>query len=226
MNTFDELDYYQILEVETDASFSSIRQAYQDALSLYLEDTIVSDAFFSDTEKEQIIEEIEQAFSVLYDKDKRKAYDRYCGIEHVPMDSNSFMGFDEANNNEQGDSKVNTPEPIFSDNRPVNRTEIMTRIKEISLTQEVKALAEDISAKENISGKDIRKLRKSLGLTVDKVYEITRVSASTIRQIENDEFESLPPTVYLKGFLTSYAEVLHLPSETIINGYLSSMTSS
>ncbi|MDY6905613.1 MAG: helix-turn-helix domain-containing protein [Thermodesulfobacteriota bacterium] len=217
---FDELNYYQILEVSPDASFSAIRQAYQDVLSLYENDDVVADAFFSETEKAQIIDTINKAFDVLYDKHKRAAYDRYC----FPEQPRPLWG---TGHNEDPEAKkkeaANTPIPLFKKDRPLNPKECLTQIKATAQTEEATAMSATLKQKETITGRDIRSYRRLLGLTVDKVYEITRIASSTIRQIENDEFDNLPPVIYLKSFLTAYAEILHLSPETLVNGYMANM---
>jgi len=41
-----------------------------------------------------------------------------------------------------------------------------------------------------------------------------------LRAIEEDNFDILPPMVYLKGFLKSYARYLQVDEHIIINGYI------
>lgn len=84
-------------------------------------------------------------------------------------------------------------------------------------------MAEALSGKSSLTGADIQAYRRLLGLTVDKVYEITRIATSTIRDIENDAFDRLPPSIYLKSFLTAYAEILHISPEIIVNGYMANL---
>lgn len=217
---FEELNYYQILEVTPDASFSRIRQAYRDILSLYENDDVLADAFFTEAEKENIIDTIHQAFSILYDKDKRAAYDRYCFPHktHPPWGTAHSEGDQDRKNN-----TGNSPTPLFQNEQPLNQKELMTHIKAMARTSEATAMAESLLAKNAITGSDIQSYRRMLGLTVEKIFELTRIAASTIRQIENDEFEKLPPAIYLKSFLATYAEILHLPPKSLVNGYLANM---
>jgi cytoskeletal protein RodZ len=41
-----------------------------------------------------------------------------------------------------------------------------------------------------------------------------------LRAIEEDDFDSFPPMVYLKGFLKSYARYLQVDEHVIIHGYI------
>ena len=71
-----------------------------------------------------------------------------------------------------------------------------------------------------ISGNDLKCLRKASGIKLEDVFEVARISVSILNYIENDELEKLPPQIYLKNFLKSYAEILHLDSEKIVDGYI------
>ena len=50
---------------------------------------------------------------------------------------------------------------------------------------------------------DLKNLRKSVGIDLQEVFEVTRVSIPTLKSIEENEFEKLPPIIYLKNFLKS-----------------------
>ena len=45
---------------------------------------------------------------------------------------------------------------------------------------------------------------------------MARISISMLKAIENDQFQDLPSLVYLKNFLKSYAEILHLNSDKVV----------
>ena len=72
---------------------------------------------------------------------------------------------------------------------------------------------------ERISGSDLKRMRESVGIKQEEVYEITRISVSVLDAIENDHVENLPPPIYLKNFLKQYAEILQLDSERVVEGY-------
>ena len=76
MDRFENLNFYELLEIPVSASSFEIRQAYRNALSIYEEDSMISDAFFTDEERNVILRRIEEAFSMLIDKGQRVAYNR------------------------------------------------------------------------------------------------------------------------------------------------------
>ncbi len=75
-----------------------------------------------------------------------------------------------------------------------------------------------------ISGTDLKNLRESVGIDLREVFEVTRVNIPTLKSIEENEFDKLPPIIYLKNFLKSYSDILQLDSTTIIDGYIKNMT--
>ncbi len=76
MKKFEELNFYEILNIPLNASYFEIRQAYKKGLSIYDEDSMISYSFFSDDERAEILKKIEEAFLTLVDDKKREDYDR------------------------------------------------------------------------------------------------------------------------------------------------------
>ena len=46
------------------------------------------------------------------------------------------------------------------------------------------------------------------------------MSVSILNAIERDDVDNLPSQIYLKNFLKSYANVLHIDSKVLVDGYL------
>lgn len=62
----------------------------------------------------------------------------------------------------------------------------------------------------------IREQRQRRGLSVEQLAVATKIPASSLRLLENDEFEALPGPVFVKGFLRCCTRALGLPSETVM----------
>ena len=75
-------------------------------------------------------------------------------------------------------------------------------------------------------GKTLRQIREGMGIDLKTVSARTRVSTKILEVIEEEVTEKLPPMVYLKGFLKSYAQCLGLSSEKVVEGYLQSLKAS
>jgi cytoskeletal protein RodZ len=77
-----------------------------------------------------------------------------------------------------------------------------------------------------ISGQDLKNLRESLGIELAEVFEVTKISPTALEAIERDDITNLPPKIYLKSFLKSYAEVLQLDAKQLVEGYVKNMEKS
>ena len=58
------------------------------------------------------------------------------------------------------------------------------------------------------------------GISLKEVSDETRIAVSTLRLIEDEAHDKLPDPVFVKGFLRSYAAMMGLDPERIIQNYL------
>lgn len=208
MKNFHELNYYEMLELSVNASDFEIRQAYKDTLSIYSEDSSVTYSLFSDEERKQILECIEHAFSTLIDRKARVDYDRML------LDSGQI---DESDLEKADNQKLVS---IFSSHSSTGSGIFRRKIEEKTKSKEVIAVADDILSNEYITGNDLRTLRKAMGIELQEVYEVTRISVSVLQSMEEDDIEKLPSGSYIKNFLKIYADFLRIDSTKIVEGYL------
>jgi len=87
MRNFEELNFYEILEISIDASPFKIKRAYKNALEVYGKESLLTYSLFSEEERIDILRRIGDAYHTLIDKTKRAAYDaslrdKSRGIEH------------------------------------------------------------------------------------------------------------------------------------------------
>lgn len=87
MRNFEELNFYEILEITMDASPFKIKRAYKNALEVYGKESLLTYSLFSEEERIDILRRIEDAYNTLIDTTKRTAYDaslrdESSGIEH------------------------------------------------------------------------------------------------------------------------------------------------
>ncbi len=61
--------------------------------------------------------------------------------------------------------------------------------------------------------------RERLGLTREQITEKTRMRTQVVEAIENEAWGSLPPPVFVRGFLRAYAKVLGISQEAVIELY-------
>lgn len=69
-------------------------------------------------------------------------------------------------------------------------------------------------------GERLSKKRVSLGFEVKDVERTIRIRAKHVELIEASDWDKLPPDVYVRGFLRSYARFLKLDPDKVITIYL------
>jgi cytoskeletal protein RodZ len=62
-------------------------------------------------------------------------------------------------------------------------------------------------------GEYLKSLREERGLSLDEISESTKIATANLRFLEQDRYDLLPPTVFVKGFIRSYVEALGLDPE-------------
>lgn len=68
-------------------------------------------------------------------------------------------------------------------------------------------------------GNMLHQARADLRLPVEDVARMLNLSPRHIIALENDDYESLPGPTYVRGYLRSYAQLLGLSPETVIQSY-------
>jgi DnaJ-class molecular chaperone len=207
MKRFEDLSYYEILEIPVGASSYEIREAYKEALSIYNEDSLTTYSLFTDDERDEIREKVEEAFLTLIDEVKRADYDRML-VDSGSVDEQILHG------KQRGKTAQ-----LFAHNKVTYSNAVSNMVRKKIEERDVEDIAKKILSEERISGSDLKRLREAVGIKQEEVFEITRITVSVLEAIENDHVESLPPLIYLKNFLKQYAEILQLDSEKIVEGY-------
>ena len=204
----EELTYYEILDIDPNATFEEIRGAFREIQSIYDKDSLSTYSLFSKEERAVILAQAERAFSTLTDREKRAAYDREL-LEEGKLSEEMLFS-----------NKAKTPVPVFNTNVPESNGQALRDLKQKTGGREFQSLKDVIQAKDAISGKELKKLRGLAGISLTDIFEMSRVSVAVLEAIESDSITKLPPSIYLKGFLKSYAECLDLDPLRIVPGYM------
>ncbi len=75
-------------------------------------------------------------------------------------------------------------------------------------------------------GKALKQIRKRMGVDPQTISRETKINMKTLEWIEEEAFEKLPPLVYLKSFLKSYAQSLGLDPMKVMEEYIRFMEES
>ena len=197
---FNQLNYYEMLDLQPNAVPYEIRHAYNAAMQLYQPGSLVSYSFFSEKERREILALIEKAYQTLINDQLRKEYD------------DELVRRGEIEAKEETAPEVKKPVSVFHISRgPTARTVFVSSDalkNRISQCQVIK----DILAQSVLSGQDLKQIRTELGLTIEQIAEETKIRVNHIQSIEEGQAQNLPPAVFLKGFVKSYLKCLGLES--------------
>lgn len=68
-------------------------------------------------------------------------------------------------------------------------------------------------------GADLKAARESLQVSVREVADALNLPGRVIEALEADDYDRLPPTVFTRGYLRSYARLLELPVDQLLARY-------
>lgn len=189
--------FYEVLELAPDASPAEIDRAYRIARGTYQPSSIATYSVFSDEENVEILERIEEAYSVLADSNLRREYDarlrREDVVERPRVAADSGSVFDAA-------------EPAASPYR--------TRPADADIEQSVEP-------EDGIyDGSVLKRIRLSRGVELDEISTVTKINERYLRCIEENRYDDLPAPVYVRGFLREYAKCLRLDPQRVTESYM------
>jgi curved DNA-binding protein CbpA len=199
---------YEILDVAFDASPYEIRRAYEEAYELYSQESMGSYSFFKETERKTILAELGSAYLVLINSRSRSVYDREL-ISQGRMDEG-----------QQYQDKTKIPIPLYMFKR--DHAALSPAIHADSTAEEDPSLQAMIR-RETLTGADLKIIREKKGISLDHISFQSKVKMTALQAIEEDRFDVLPPRVYVKGFLKSYAHALDIDPDHLAQAYLKHM---
>ena len=202
----DPISLYEVLELTPDATPQEIRSAYLRLKSSYGKDNIAHYTLFSREETETMLQKIEEAYIVLSNPERRRAYDQSQGhsssihIDSLPTaGSASPVGTMAA----LSTGMTGTSSPI-NDSVPFDANDVESLIHH----------------EQEWSGAILRRIREAKRISLDDLSDYTRISKSYLQALENEDYNRLPATIYVRGFLQQVSKRLKLPIETVVQKYL------
>lgn len=206
---FDQLNYYEMLDIKPDAAAFEIRHAYTAAQQVYQAGSLASYSFFSGDERREILSLIEQAYQTLINEQARKNYNEEL-IRRGELDAETAAS-----------PAVKKPVSIFDINHGSSGMAALPgreALKDKILHSE--SIGAVLSQKE-IYGLDLKKIRMELGVEIEHIAQLTKVRIDHLKNIEEDNMARLPAPVFLKGFMKSYLKCLCLePVDEITGRYM------
>jgi hypothetical protein len=233
--------WYDVLDIGPGASPAEVRAAYDRSLAL-IEGRSLGGYFLLDPlAVEGARADLETAWAILSDLERRAAYDRALGLpasslwptppptmattraSHPP--SLKFLApvlDDQASPAPPATAPTTTtPPPTTTTTTPTTTTPTTARSTVIpSAASPPPFDAALFSLEGEVNGQLLKRLREARGLSLDELAELTKIRRPYLQAIEDQDLENLPARVYLRGFLTQIARALRVDKTRLAEGYV------
>lgn len=210
----EKKNYYEVLEIETMATPAQIEQAYIRARNAYTGDSVALYSLMTRDECDEILKQIEEAYSVLGFPEKRKEYDRLRGFNQ-----SGFAPVHHAVDDLRTKSEVQYED--FGSNLIEAKVSKITAQKKFNLEyNEDPEMDRLIRECVEYTGPFLKKIRDYKNVTLDRMAEMTRISKTQLQAIEDENLAKLPADVYVRGYVYQYAKVLKLNPETVAQSFI------
>lgn len=240
--TSDLKNYYEVLEIPVSARSEEIYHSYQRAKAAYSSDSLALYSLMSPEECRNVLEMVEEAYSILSDPAKRKRYDEARGLnrDFNAMTYNSLsdrvapLRHEVASHHAPASVSTVAPSVEFtlnsketgSDSASLTSTNVNKLVtqKRYALDYVINAdFEKEIEESTEFTGDFLRKIREYKNLDLDRLSDMTKVSRLYLQGIETEDFGKLPAAVYVRGFVFQYAKCLKLKPEVVANSYVARM---
>jgi DnaJ-class molecular chaperone len=226
----DYKNYYEILEITPSATHQDIQDAYRKAKNSYSSDSVAMYSLLSKNECDEILDQIEEAFSVIGDPSKRKEYDKIRGLNSTSENQPSIKQAETLS--DLLTQTRDTTDYTAQRSETFTYQESETKSHEVSISRvnaknkfgldykQDHQLESEIESITNFTGAALKNVREYKNVTIERMAEMTKISKTYIRNIEDDDYTKLPADVYTLGFVYQYAKCLKLNPDFVATSYL------
>ncbi|MCE3014125.1 MAG: helix-turn-helix domain-containing protein [Proteobacteria bacterium] len=233
----EKTNYYEVLEVPVGASPQEIERAYIRAKNAYSNDSLAMYSLMTADECHQILNQIEEAYSILGFPEKRREYDRVRGFNSTtknPFEDNAPPLTPEARpqvkiNDFIDEVAIKPTESVRGEFHYENYGSLNQEAK-VSKVQALKKFSLDYLSEQSMeqkieqatdfTGAFLKEIREYKNVPMDRLVEMTRISRTHLTAIENDDLKKLPAEVYVRGFVSQLAKVLKLNPDLVATSYI------
>jgi curved DNA-binding protein CbpA len=215
---FKDKNYYEVLEVSSTSSPEDVHQGYLRAKNAYSQDSLALYSLMSKEECESILQLIEEAYTIISDPHKRRQYDDARGINQDLSDSFrqqsrlASVGFTK----DETDHRIGQSGESA---KPQSMTKIVAQ-KKFQLDYKVNEdFEKEVEQTTEFTGEFLRRVREYKGVDINRMSEMTKVSKTYIKNIEDEDTSRLPAIVYVRGFVYQYAKCLKLNPDLVATSY-------
>lgn len=234
MSQRDVTNYYEILEIPSDAHASEVQKAYQRAKQTYSQENPALYSMFSAEEARELMRLIDEAFAVLNNATSRKSYDESLLASGGPPVARPSMSA-----SVPPPTRVNTESAAPSP--PRNAASVTPTASEgVTIRPQVgksltppgtgrtslsnykidEALESEIAQATEFDGAFLQRIRLYKNISLEKMSDATRISRTYLSAVEANDYKSLPASVFVRGFVVQIARQLGLEDQKVASSYV------
>ena len=194
MKPLSDQNHYEILETHPAATREEVERAYRLALATYTDDSLAGYSVFAEGDAAALRERVEAAYRVLSDNRMRSEYDATLEVDQA--------------------EDVPPAEP----SAPLVPVE--SAMGEDRLPLEMAEFTHLDDGTGDFDGERLRHFRIRCGMEIEDIARVTKISPTYLRFIEEERFADLPDSVYVRGFVTAYANCVGLEGKDVAASYM------
>jgi curved DNA-binding protein CbpA len=212
MITENKNNYYEILEVSTQATQHDILLAYQKAKLTYSHQNTAIQSAFSEEELEELKKLVEEAFLVLSNQNYRNIYEQRLNSKSYSESDITFNGIKDFT---QDVSPTNTVEKLIQKHNSMSQ-----KAESVELAQTDETFEQEIHRQTEWSGDFLKKVREYKKISIDKLQESTKVNPWYLKALETMDIQNLPASVFVRGYVIQMAKELGLNEKNVADSYM------
>lgn len=239
--------YYEILDVSLNANPETIRTSYIRAKNAYNRDSLAAYSLFDREESKKILDEIEEAYTVLSDSEKRRKYDESHGIissqtvyDSYHRGNHAVAAFSRPEPTHDGTfefeedpfRKANNERPAAPAAQGPSPIDRLKALQENNQPQAAKTymvqrnfepdpvMEERIQKLEGVNGEFLKAVREYKKISVDEILNILKISRNYLNALEADDVAKLPASVFVRGFVIQYAKAVRIDHDKVAAAYM------
>ncbi len=218
----EKKNYYDVLEIASNATPQEIENAYVRARNAYSGDSVALYSLMTKDECDSVLTQIEEAYSVIGFPEKRREYDRLRGFNQSGFNMNYSMPSPaQGVASIESRSKDTVQYEDFGSNLIEAKVSKLTAQKKFGLEFDENAEFEkEIASCTEFTGTFLKKIREYKNVSMERMAEMTRISKTHLTALENEDTSKLPAEVYVRGYVFQYAKVLKLNPDIVAPSYL------
>jgi DnaJ-class molecular chaperone len=202
--------YYELLEIEPNASQEEILKAYNRARATYGNNSPALYSLFNKEEAQELLKLIDEAYAVLSNQFKRKQYDR--GGE--PAAADPSPGQVPAPTSPKPETQATKTAQAAAEGYGT------TKFGKYKIDPQFEETLKSIDC---FSGATLQKIRLYKNITLDQIAESTKISRSYLMAVEANDQSRLPAQVFVRGFLVQFGKILGLDGNRVAASYLENL---